>query len=280
MGLAGNLLFLLVSLIFCAVATADCSNGGCQLHDKCSSHGDCAAGLFCFSCSELFSDNTCVRSTVTNQFSLLGPAIDTFKEIEAFLSANPTEIVTLILEDYVRTPNALTKVFTDAGLMKYWFPVKSMPQNGQDWPLVSDMIAKNQRLVVFTSAKYKENSEGIAYQWNYMVENQYGDGGLQSGNCTARGESPPLNDMTKSLVLVNYFLSVPLKLPTCELNSKTLLSMLDTCHGAAGNRWANFVAVDFYKRSDGGGTFQAVDTMNGELLCGSRDVRACLPISP
>lgn len=30
------------------------------------------------------------------------------------------------------------------------------------------------------------------------------------------------------------------------------------------------------QRSDGGGTFQAVDTMNGELLCGSRDVRACL----
>ncbi|KAJ9683057.1 hypothetical protein PVL29_018868 [Vitis rotundifolia] len=355
MGLAGNLLFLLVSLIFCAVATADCSNGGCQLHDKCSSDGDCAAGLFCFSCSELFSDNTCVRSTVTNQFSLInnslpfnkysfltthnsfaisgepshtgfprltttcqedsvtdqlrngvrglmldtydfkgdvwlchsfdgkcfdftafGPAIDTFKEIEAFLSANPTEIVTLILEDYVRTPNALTKVFTDAGLMKYWFPVKSMPQNGQDWPLVSDMIAKNQRLVVFTSAKYKQNSEGIAYQWNYMVENQYGDGGLQSGNCTARGESPPLNDKTKSLVLVNYFSSTPLKLDTCELNSKTLLSMLDTCCGAAGNRWANFVAVNFYKRSDGGGTFQAVDTMNGELLCGSRDVHACL----
>ena len=39
------------------------------------------------------------------------PARDTFKEIEAFLSANPTEIVTIILEDYVETPNDLTKVF-------------------------------------------------------------------------------------------------------------------------------------------------------------------------
>lgn len=66
------------------------------------------------------------------------------KEIEAFLSANPTEIVTLILEDYVDAPNGLTKVFTDAGLMKYWFPLPSMPRNGQDWPLVSDMVAKNQ----------------------------------------------------------------------------------------------------------------------------------------
>lgn len=93
------------------------------------------------------------------------------KEIEAFLSANPEEIVTLILEDYVG-PNGLTKVFTDAGLMKYWFPVSSMPKNGEDWPLVSDMVANNQRLLVFTSIQSKEASEGIAYQWNYMVENQ------------------------------------------------------------------------------------------------------------
>lgn len=109
---------------------------------------------------------------ITLSLSFQGPAIDTFKEIEAFLSANPAEIVTVILEDYVKTPNLLTKVFTDAGLMKYWFPASSMPKNGQDWPLVNEMVAKNQRLVVFTSAKHKESSEGIAYQWNYMVENQ------------------------------------------------------------------------------------------------------------
>lgn len=100
------------------------------------------------------------------------PAIDTLNEIEAFMSKNPSEIVTIILEDYVHTPNGLTKVFTDAGLMKYWFPLSKMPQNGGDWPLVSDMVASNQRLLVFTSIKSKENSEGIAYQWNYMVENQ------------------------------------------------------------------------------------------------------------
>ena len=66
----------------------------------------------------------------------------------------------------------MTNVFTDAGLMKYWFPLTSMPKNGEDWPLVSDMVAKNQRLLVFTSIRSKEQSEGIAYQWNYMVENQ------------------------------------------------------------------------------------------------------------
>ncbi len=99
------------------------------------------------------------------------PAIDTLKEVEAFLAANPSEIVTLILEDYVESPNGLTNVFNAAGLMKYWFPVSNMPQNGQDWPLVKDMVANNQRLIVFTSKRQKQQSEGIAYQWNYMVEN-------------------------------------------------------------------------------------------------------------
>lgn len=58
------------------------------------------------------------------------------KEIEAFLSANPSEIVALILEDYVQAPNGLTKVFNESGLLKYWFPVSNMPQNGEDWPQI------------------------------------------------------------------------------------------------------------------------------------------------
>ncbi|XP_026382368.1 PI-PLC X domain-containing protein At5g67130-like isoform X2 [Papaver somniferum] len=204
------------------------------------------------------------------------PALDTLKEIEAFLAANPSEIVTLILEDYVKTPNGLTNVFTAAGLMKYWFPVSKMPRNGNDWPLVSDMVANNQRLVVFTSRKSKQQSEGIAYQWDYMVENQYGQGGMKEGECPNRGESSPLNDKTKSLVLVNYFGTIPIKQVTCEQNSGDLINMLKTCYAAAGNRWANFAAVDFYKRSGGGGTFQVVDTLNGELLCGCDDVHACV----
>ncbi|XP_051121028.1 PI-PLC X domain-containing protein At5g67130 isoform X2 [Andrographis paniculata] len=208
-------------------------------------------------------------------FTKFARAVDTLKEVEAFLSSNPSEIVTIILEDYVKTPKGLTKVFTNAGLMKYWFPLSKMPLNGQDWPLVKDMVAANQRLLVFTSDKSKESSEGIAYQWNYMVENQYGDGGMEEGECPNRAESSPLNDKTKSLVLVNYFRSVPVKALACVQNSGGLADMVQTCHGAAGNRWANFLAVDFYKRSEGGGAFEAMDTLNGELLCGCKDVHSC-----
>ena len=74
-----------------------------------------------------------------------------------------------------------------------------------------------------------------------------GDGGRNVGSCPNRAESSPLDDKSKSLVLVNYFRSAPLKLITCADNSEALIDMLQTCHGAAGNRWANFVAVDYYK---------------------------------
>jgi hypothetical protein len=97
--------------------------------------------------------------------------LDTFKEIEAFLSANPSEIVTIILEDYVHAPDGLTNVFRASGLTRYWFPVSKMPTPGQDWPLVRDMVASNHRLLVFTSIGSKQSTEGIAYQWNFMVEN-------------------------------------------------------------------------------------------------------------
>lgn len=74
-----------------------------------------------------------------------------------------------------------------------------------------------------------------------------GDGGMNAGSCPNRAESSPLDDKSKSLVLVNYFESIPLKQTTCENNSGDLINMLKTCYNAAGNRWANFVAVDYYK---------------------------------
>ncbi|KAI8534180.1 hypothetical protein RHMOL_Rhmol10G0069100 [Rhododendron molle] len=296
MGIGMKSLFLSAVLVFFTVARA-CSNGECQLLDECTTDGDCETGLYCFSCPQGFTGFRCVRSAFTDQFKLVNdslpfneyafltthnayaidgepshtgvprltltnqednvtqqlnngaralmldtydfegdvwlchsfggecydftafePAIDTLREVEAFLSANPSEIVTIILEDYVQAPNGLTKVFTDAD----------------------------------------------------------GDGGMEAGNCSNREESSQLDDKTKSLVLVNYFRSVPIKLSACVQNSEDLIDMLQTCYGASGNRWANFVAVDYYKRSEGGGTFQAVDTLNGELLCGCEDVHSCV----
>ncbi|KAI8032719.1 PI-PLC X domain-containing protein [Camellia lanceoleosa] len=93
------------------------------------------------------------------------PAINTLREVEAFLIENPTEILTIIIEDYVQTPKRLINLFTYAGLDKYLFPESKMPQKGEDWPTVTAMVQENHRLLVFTSIASKEAEEGVAYQW-------------------------------------------------------------------------------------------------------------------
>ncbi|KAA8531680.1 hypothetical protein F0562_006603 [Nyssa sinensis] len=213
-------------------------------------------------------------------FTAFQPAINTLKEVEAFLSQNPSEIVTIIIEDYVHTPKGLTKVFTDAGLDKYWFPVSKMPKKGEDWPTVTDMVRDNHRLLVFTSDSSKEADEGIAYQWRYMVENEPGDGGVVQGSCSNRKESKTLNSKSASLLLQNYFPTIPVQSEACKENSASLANMVGTCYKAAGNTMPNFVAVNFYMRSDGGGVFDTLDRINGQTLCGCGTVTACQAGAP
>ncbi|XP_057869759.1 PI-PLC X domain-containing protein At5g67130 [Cryptomeria japonica] len=209
-------------------------------------------------------------------FTAFEPAVNTLREIETFLTSNPTEIVTIFIEDYVHAPKGLTKVFSEAGLSKYWFPVSKMPKSGEDWPTVTYMVANNLRLVVFTSMSSKEASEGIAYQWRYVVENEPGDSGVRSGSCSNREESTPLNSNAASLFLENYFTTIPDQSGTCKDHSSALMSMLNACYQAAG-KVPNFLAVNFYMRSDGGGVFDALDRLNGRSLCGCNTVAACQP---
>ncbi|KAK7827012.1 pi-plc x domain-containing protein [Quercus suber] len=217
-----------------------------------------------------------------NEFTVIfqQPAINTLKEVEAFLNDNPTEIVTIIIEDYVHTPKGLTKLFTNAGLDKYWFPVSKMPTKGEDWPTVTQMVQDNHRLLVFTSVASKEAEEGVAYQWKYMVENEAGDPGVVKGSCPNRKESKRLNSRSASLFFQNYFPTYPVQSDACKEHSNPLAEMVGTCYKAAGNLMPNFVAVNFYMRSDGGGVFDVVDRMNGPTLCGCSTLTACQAGAP
>ncbi|KAI0497139.1 hypothetical protein KFK09_023467 [Dendrobium nobile] len=215
------------------------------------------------------------EDTVTNQ--LREPAINTLKEVEAFLTNNPTEIVTIFIEDYVRTPKGLSSLFTNADLMKYLYPLAEMPTNGKDWPTITEMAEKNYRLLVFTSVASKEAEEGIAYQWRYVLENEPGDPGILPGSCPNRRESQPLSSRYASLFLQNYFPTIPVQNDACKEHSSGLAEMVDACYKAAEKLMPNFLSVNFYLRSDGRGIFDILDRMNGLTLCGCPTVFACKP---
>lgn len=79
------------------------------------------------------------------------------------------------------------------------------------------------------------------------IEITDGDGGQVAGLCTNRAESPAMNTTTRSLVVMNYFPDNPSLTQACKHNSAPLMDMVNTCYKAAGTRWPNFIAVDYYK---------------------------------
>lgn len=70
---------------------------------------------------------------------------------------------------------------------------------------------------------------------------------MVNGTCPNRAESPAMNTKAMSLVLQNYFHNNPNVSQSCVDNSASLKSMMKTCSQAAGDRWPNFIAVDFYQ---------------------------------
>ena len=85
---------------------------------------------------------------------------------------------------------------------------------------------------------------------------------MKAGSCPNRAESSSMNTKTRSLVLQNYFPSNPNETAACSGNSAPLVSMLNTCHKAAGNRWPNFIAVDFYQVLE----LNLVEDFNNDLV--------------
>ncbi|PON70476.1 PLC-like phosphodiesterase [Parasponia andersonii] len=110
----------------------------------------------------------------TCRHSAFQHAVMVLKVVQIFPQAKPSEVVTIIMEDYVTSTMGLTKVFDAADLRDFWFLCLECPKMVQTGPTVDDMVRKNHRLLVFSSNPNKEVSEGIACQWNYMRSD--GDG--------------------------------------------------------------------------------------------------------
>jgi hypothetical protein len=179
------------------------------------------------------------------------PLVDTLIEIREFLRCHPGEVISIIFESYV-SAELVEDAFVASGAIDY---VRAQPLDAA-WPTLTEMIAADERLVVFT------DKEGGAFDWYldvwaYARETPYAAETPDDLSCT--GGRGPLDG---GLLIFNNFLTNALGSP--ELadmvnHDPFLIDRIDQCEEELG-QFANFITVDYYEIGD---LFEAVSTSNG-----------------
>ncbi len=173
--------------------------------------------------------------------------------VRDFLSAHPTEIVTIFLENYVRDKSTLDAPFKSSGLEPFILtPCEWDPTQG--WPTIGWMQKNNKRLVIFNSI---EKTDLTFYQWEHVVENQWGT--LHHGKAAKeRHESRTYRSHVRYLYVANYFprLKINFGKGYEAINSTELDTFLTRLQEGLGNgyckeRLPNFVSLDFVDEGDG-----------------------------
>jgi len=196
------------------------------------------------------------KAMLCHQFCALGSRdlTEAWTAMRAWLDAHPNEVITFVIEDYV-DETLMTQALTVSGLVKL---THHQPQ-GQPWPTLHEMIAKNERVFIMLEsgsgkALWRHGYQDFAWDTNFANEKP------SDFSCKLlRGKA------TNKLFLLNHFLTKGLNAHDSlaqQVNHDPLLvDRLKQCQKEA-NQLPNFVAVDYY---DVGDLFGAVATMNANL---------------
>ncbi|WP_322760102.1 hypothetical protein [Frankia sp. Cr2] len=158
--------------------------------------------------------------------------------LRAWLDANPTEVVTLIIQDGAPAAEVMA-VFSAAGLGRYALTPPMDP--GGDWPSLGSMVEKNRRLVVFAESA---DVPGSFYRgfFRYAADTSFEVSSSDGFNCSfGRGPRKP------AIVLINHWITrtASSRADAAVVNRRTsLLDHVWACQSVHG-RLPTFVAVDY-----------------------------------
>ncbi|MDT0610374.1 PI-PLC domain-containing protein [Streptomyces lancefieldiae] len=182
--------------------------------------------------------------------------VPTLRQIGEWLRANPTEVVTLVVQDGV-DPVETRNAFERAGLADLLYEPDADPD--RPWPKLKDMIDGGRRLVVFA-----EKADGPApwYRnlYRYGMETPFAFRSPDEMTCL-----PNRGGTDKRLFLMNHFVTAGggVRLDAGVVNSRArVLERARACERQRG-RPVNFVAVDYATVGDALG---AVEQLNAERL--------------
>ena len=178
--------------------------------------------------------------------------VDGLGDIRQFLDCHPGEVLSIIFESYV-PESAIEDAFASSGLVRY---VRAQPM-GAPWPTLRELIAADERLVVFTADSARTLPWHL-YTYDYCWENPYHAEMPSELSCAEdRGSR------ARSLWVFNHFLTAPTARPDLAemINHDPFFSAhVSDCRADAGGDLPNFVTVDFYEIGDG---LAVVDVLNG-----------------
>ncbi|KAJ2717222.1 hypothetical protein H4R19_000166 [Coemansia spiralis] len=209
-----------------------------------------------------------------------GKFADSLTVIREFLDANPREVITLIIENVSGfSAQDLQPSFEAAGAEQYAFVPEftaSPARNGYQWPMLGQLIDKNQRLVVFIDDN--ADTSQVPYilpEWEYVVETPYANiAPVAAFTCN---QDRPRDNIARDLIVMNHFaysritvgkqnIDMPLMPDQVAADKYNMVDSLsahrEVCKQVWGDRVLNFVTLDFYDIGDGA-IFKLVDQING-----------------
>jgi hypothetical protein len=201
----------------------------------------------------------CHKSLFINRFLKKGRPPMTLKEslltIKTFLENNPTEIITIFLENYVDNGHLLDSAIRSSDIEHFILkPHQWDPCERAGWPTLRWMQQHNKRLLIFNSI---EKTELTFNEWEHVIENQYG-ALITKQACAERIESQKWRRNQRHLYLVNYFSTFKLNLGRAyhAINTVHLQSLMrEINQGLDSNglykmRSPNFIALDYVNEGD------------------------------
>lgn len=191
---------------------------------------------------------------------------DALKVIQEFLASEPSEVITIFLENYVKNKQLVDQSLSTAGLDPYILaPEHWDPISEQGWPTLDWMQKNNKRLIIFNSI---EETKLTFYQWEHVIENQWGALPCRHA-CKERHESRAHRLRNRYLYVINYFPRLKMNFGGSyeRINSRDLDILLQQINNGLGNEYCkgrlpNFVSLDFVDEGDG---LKRVNIINEEL---------------
>jgi hypothetical protein len=178
-------------------------------------------------------------------------------DVVLFIKSNPGQIVTIFLEDYTNTNELKDELEKIEGLKELIYDPdndeKWRVKDKKAWPLISDMIEWNKRLVIFSQPKNHNNEVekiGVAFQQHYTKENHWSIGwfGTKS-ECPSRWDDGKYIDTDyPKLFVFNHFRDMPDHINAVKDNDyQEIIERIDNQCSPLVKQLPNFVAVDFFE---------------------------------